>query len=79
MIGPLAIGDPLTLQVPMSEMLNIMIENYNTMDYGPEIKTKVKSSTFTSFSCKVAGFLDGSYGKYPKNSNQLIMEYGNFT
>jgi hypothetical protein len=66
-------------EVFMKTMLNVMIKEFNSYKElhnipGPDVP-KLKNNPATKMPCTIKGFLDGSYGKYPDNSNQVIMEY----
>ncbi len=64
-------------------MLDKMIDQYNEelSIYHPFTKIRHLDCThvWPTLPCTVAGFMVGSYGKYPEDPNQIVMEYSQFT
>lgn len=71
----------------MSYMLNVMIDNYNAYleeREGPNPKNEQvhissSKSNRVDLPCKISGFMSESYGKFPEDDNQVVMEYAPFT
>jgi len=74
-------GTDITIRISMVTMLNDIIDNFNThvdnVTYFPV--EDLDRYTYTNTACKVVGFMETSYQKYPEFSAQVIMEYSGFT
>jgi hypothetical protein len=68
------------MQLYMNTMLNEMIDDYNLYAEGWRSSIpKIDSGGRVSMPCLIVGILKESYGKYPEDSSQFIMEYSHFT
>ena len=73
------------INLSQHHMLNDMREVYNEVYFTSDPITYPKAdkihwyTTPSNVPCTVAGFLESSYNKFPKSSDQVIMEFEPFT
>jgi len=70
--------------VPMEQLLDRIIQDFNHNYAGHHsLVTKVKKLNSTEalipLTCTISGFVENSYGKFPKDGNQILMEFNPFS
>ena len=66
-------GSMVHMETYMVTMLNAIIDNYNSQTDNPV--HNMTNNITTNLTCKIVGFMDTTYEKYPEFPSQVIMEY----